>query len=200
MPPVIRIWLGFAALGTALIHLAVGVTAPFPLSVLLVGFGIAELGWGIATLATGRVLAARIVVGAALIPVLTWGATAALGSGLGVTSAETGFPPYPMAVASVFNIFLTVTVAIVLRRAPKALPTTGGAAASGAAGSGAARPGAATPGGWRFLVGLVVGGFLLSALTTPALAATEVGSHAVPHGSHGVPELIVPDPGGHGSH
>ncbi|MCY7404184.1 MAG: hypothetical protein LH475_06115 [Cryobacterium sp.] len=185
-------------------------TAPFRLSVLLVGFGIAELGWGIATLATGRVLAARIVVAAALIPVLTWGATAALGSGLGVTSAETGLPPYPMAVASVFNIFLTVTVAIVLRRAPKALPTTGGAAASGAAGSGAARPGAATPGaatpgaatpgGWRFLVGLVVGGLLLSGLTTPALAATEVGSHAVPHGSHGVPELIVPDPGGHGSH
>ena len=37
-------------------------------------------------------------------------------------------------------------------------------------------------------------------LTTPALAATEVGSHAVPHGSHGVTEVIVPESGGHGSH
>ncbi|WP_104090013.1 MULTISPECIES: hypothetical protein [unclassified Cryobacterium] len=195
MSAVIRTWLGFAALGAALIHLAVGVTAPFPLSVLLVGFGIAELGWGIATLATGRVITPRIVVGAALIPVFIWGVTAALGSGLGVTSAQTGLPLYPMVVASLFNIFLAATVAIALRRAPNGIPT-----AVGAASPGTLTPGSPTPGGWRFLTGLVVGGFLLSALTTPALAATEVGSHAVPHGSHGVTELIVPDSGGHGSH
>lgn len=185
MSPVMRTWLGFAALGSALIHLAVGATAPFPLSVLLVGFGVAELGWGIATLATGRVLAAKTVAGAALIPVLIWGATAALGSGLGVTNAEIGLPLYPMGVASLFNIFLAATVAIALRRAPNGPPTPVGAAA---------------PAGWRFLTGLVLGGFLLSALTTPALAATEVGSHAVPHGSHGVTELIVPDSADHRSH
>ena len=190
MSPVLRTWLGFAALGAALIHLAVGVTAPLPLSVLLVGFGIAELGWGIATLAAGRVITPRIVVGAALIPVFVWGATAALGSGLGVTSAQTGLPLYPMAVAALFSIFLAATVAIALRREPNGILTLAGAAA----------PRAATPGGWRFLTGLVVGGFLLSALTTPALAATEVGSHAVPHGSHGVTEVTVPDSGGHGSH
>ncbi|MDJ0377372.1 hypothetical protein [Cryobacterium sp. PH31-L1] len=199
MSPVVRTWLGFAALGAALIHLAVGVTAPFPLSVLLVGFGIAELGWGIATLATGRVITPRIVVGAALIPVFIWGVTAALGSGLGVTSAQTGLPLYPMAVASLFNIFLAATVAIALRRAPNGIPTALGAAAP-ATSPGTSTQGTSTPGGWRFITGLVVGGFLLSALTTPALAATEVGSHAVPHGSHGVTELIVPDSGGHGSH
>ncbi|MDJ0339774.1 hypothetical protein [Cryobacterium sp. PH31-O1] len=198
MSPVLRTWLGFAALGAALIHLAVGVTAPFPLSVLLVGFGIAELGWAIATLAAGRVIAPRVVVGAALIPVFIWGATAALGSGLGVTSAQTGLPLYPMAVASLFNIFLAVTVAIALRRAPSGIPTPVGAAAARA--PQASEPRAATPGGWRFLTGLVVGGFLLSALTTPALAATEVGSHAVPHGSHGVTQVTVPNSGGHGSH
>ncbi|SEN58787.1 hypothetical protein E3O25_10730 [Cryobacterium sp. TMT1-3] len=193
MSPVLRIWLGFAALGAALIHLAVGVTAPLPLSVLLVGFGIAELGWGIATLAAGRVIAPRVVVGAALIPVFIWGSTAALGSGLGVTSAQTGLPLYPMAVSSLFNIFLAATVAIALRRASHGIPTP-----VGAAGAGELR--AATPGGWRFLTGLVVGGFLLSALTTPALAATEVGSHAVPHGSHGVTQVTEPDPGSHGAH
>ncbi|MDJ0348669.1 hypothetical protein [Cryobacterium sp. PH29-G1] len=205
MSPVIRTWLGFAALGAALIHLAVGATAPFPLSVLLVGFGLAELAWGIATLATGRVLTARIVVGATLIPVLIWGATAVLGSGLGVTSAQTGLPLYPMAVASLFNLFLAATVAIALRRAANGPPTAVGAAALRAATPSASTPSASTssassPSGWRFLTGLVVGGFLLSALTTPALAATEVGSHAVPHGSHGVTQLIVPNSGGHGSH
>ena len=190
MSPVVRTWMGFAALGAALIHLAVGVTAPFPLSVLLVGFGVAELGWGIATLATGRITVPRIVVGAALIPVFIWGATAALGSGLGVTSAQTGLPLYPMAVASLFNIFLAATVAIELRRATNGVRIPASATAQGTA----------TPSGWRFLTGLVVGGFLLSALTTPALAATEVGSHAVPHGSHGVTEVITPESGGHGSH
>ena len=185
MSPVIRTWAGFAALGAALIHLAVGVTAPFPLSVLLVGFGVAELGWGIATLALGRVTFPRIIVGAALIPVFIWGVTAALGSGLGVTSAQTGLPLFPMAVASLFNIFLAASVAVALRHASNTVPPPGGTA---------------TPSGWRFLTGLVLGGFLLSALTTPALAATEVGSHAVPHGSHGVTEVITPESGGHGSH
>ncbi|TFB70947.1 hypothetical protein [Cryobacterium sp. Hz9] len=185
MSTVIRTWLGFAALGAALIHLAVGVTAPFLLSVLLVGFGIAELSWGIATLASGRVIAPRVVVGAALIPVFIWGAIAALGSGLGVPSAQTGLPWYPMTMASLFNIYVAATVALAMRRASSGNPPS---------------VGAASPGGWRFLTGLVVGGFLLSALTTPALAATDVGSLAVPHGSHRVVELDVPDPGGHGGH
>ena len=198
MSSVVSIWLGFAALGAALIHLAVGVTAPFALAVLFVGFGVVELGYGIATLATGRVLLPQITVGAALIPVFSWGLTAVLGSGLGVTSAQTGLPLFPLAIASLFNLFLAATAAIALRRAPNALPTSVGAAAPGTN-----TPDTANPGGWRFLTGLVVGGFLLSALTTPALAATEVGSHAVPHGSHGVTEVTIPDSGptdGHESH
>ena len=197
MSPVVRTWLGFAAFGAALIHLAVGVTAPLPLSVLLVGFGIAELGWGIATLTAGRVLVPRIIVGAALIPVFIWGTTAVLGNGLGVTSGQTGLPLYPMSVASLFNVFLAATVAIALRRSPTGPPTPATPSIETRRASAA---GAATPSGWRFLTGLVVGGFLLSALTTPALAATEVGSHAVPHGSPGVTEPTIPDSGGHGAH
>ena len=197
MSPVVRTWLGFAALGAALIHLAVGVTAPLTLSVLLVGFGVAELGWGIATLAAGRVLVPRVIVGAALIPVFIWGTTAVLGSGLGVTSGQTGLLLYPMAVASLFNVFLAATVAIALRHSPPGPPTpaTPRTSAVGASAVGASAVGAATPSGWRFLTGLVVGGFLLSALTTPALAATEVGSRAVPHGPHGMSAVTLPDSG-----
>ncbi|WP_104083438.1 hypothetical protein [Cryobacterium sp. Y11] len=197
MSPVVRTWLGFAALGAALIHLAVGVTAPLTLSVLLLGFGVAELGWGIATLAAGRVLVPRVIVGAALIPVFMWGTTVVLGSGLGVTSSQTGLLLYPMAVASLFNIFLAATVAIALRHSPPGLPTP---ATLGTSVVGTSAVGAATPSGWRFLTGLIVGGFLISALTTPALAATEVGSHAVPHGSHKVTEPTVPNSGGHDAH
>lgn len=200
MSPVIRTWLGFAALGAALIHLAVGATAPLPLSILLVGFGIAELGWGIATLAVGRVLVPRIIVGAGLLPIFTWGLTSALGSGLGINSVQTGLPLHPMAVASLFDIFLSATVAIALRQASKGRPMLVGAAATRPGTASATNSRATNPSGWRFLTGLVVGGFLLSALTTPALAATEVGSHAVPHGTHGVTELVVPDPAVHGAH
>ena len=180
MSPVVHTWLGFAALGAALIHLAVGVTAPFPLSVLFLGFGSAELCWGIATLATGRALLPRIVMGAALVPAVSWGLAVLLGSGLGTTITSTGLPLYPLATASLFNLFLFATVALSLRRAPTGLP---------------AAIDTVTPTGWRSLTGLVAGGFLLSALTTPALAATEVGSRAVPHGPHGMSAVTLPDSG-----
>ena len=193
MPAVIRTWLGFAAIGAALIHLAVGVTAPFPLSVLLLGFGSAELGWGIATLATGKILVPRVTVGAAIIAVLSLGVTAVLGSGVGASSGQTSLPPYPLAVASLFNFFLAVTVAVGLRPWRNRLSVRSATAVR-------TFPDTANPGGWRFLTGLIVGAFLLSALTTPALAATEVGSRAVPHGSHGEPEVIVPGDDGHESH
>ena len=47
--------MALASLGVGLVHLAVGAGSPLFLAILLVGFGIAELGWGIALLARGRV-------------------------------------------------------------------------------------------------------------------------------------------------
>ncbi len=180
-----RLWLAFAAIGAALIHLAVGASAPLSLAITLVGFGIAELGWGIATLIRGRLLAPEISVFAAPIPVLVWGATATLGSVFGSSVEATALPLFPMAIASLFNVFLAVTLAVIRRRAANRSSTTDVAAADVAA----------APQGWRFLTALMVGGILFSGLTTPALAATDAGRYAVPHGSH--PE-IVDD--GHGSH
>ncbi|QHT56632.1 hypothetical protein GXP71_11415 [Cellulomonas sp. H30R-01] len=48
------------------------------------------------------------------------------------------------------------------------------------------------------LVALVVGAGLVAAVTVPALAATDAGAHAQPHGSHGLPGL--PGLGGHAGH
>ena len=45
----------------------------------------------------------------------------------------------------------------------------------------------------RHLVGLVVGAVLVAGVVTPALAATEAGQHAVPHGEH----LELVEPGHH---
>ncbi|TFD47812.1 hypothetical protein E3T55_14760 [Cryobacterium frigoriphilum] len=179
MSAVTRLWLAFAALGAGLIHVAVGASAPFPLAVLLVGFGIAELAWGVATLSLGRLPAPRAVTGAALIPVFVWGATAALGSGLGVSAEATGLPLYSMAVASLFNLFLAVVMAVHQRHrsAEAAAADAGGASAV------STRSTPAAAGGWRFLTALTLGGVLFSGLTTPALAATDAGQLAVPHGT-----------------
>ena len=45
----------------------------------------------------------------------------------------------------------------------------------------------------RHLVGLIVGAVLVAGIVTPALAATEAGQHAVPHGEH----LEMVEPGHH---
>jgi len=195
MNPIIRIWLAFAAIGAALIHLAVGAAAPLPLSIILVGFGIAELGWGVVTLYRGRVLAQDATIALALVPVFVWGVTATLGSGLGVAAGSTGLPFYPMAVASLFGISLSAALAVFRRlgsRSPAA-PEADDAADTAVAQTLVELP------AWRFLAAVIVGSVLFSGLTTSALAATEAGKHAVPHGSHSIP---APDslPSPHSAH
>lgn len=53
-----------------------------------------------------------------------------------------------------------------------------------------------TPSAVRYLTALMAGGLVVSALTTPALAATEAGSYAQPHGEHDgsfTPQRDAPD-------
>ena len=180
-----RLWLAFAAMGAGTIHLAVGASAPILLAIVLVGFGAAELGWGVATLVRGRLIAAEMALFAALIPILVWGATATLGSGFGLPAGATGLPLFPMMVASLFGLFIAAALAAGRRTAG---PDIRVADEAGTFKLGAGRTNAAAaPQGWRFFAALTVGGLLFSGLTTPALAATEAGAHAVPHGSHGLP-------------
>ncbi|TFB52558.1 hypothetical protein [Cryobacterium tagatosivorans] len=199
MTPVARTWLAFAAIGAALVHLAVGAGAPLPLAIILVGFGIAELGWGVATLIRGRVLAPDATVALALVPIFVWGITAILGSGLGVSADATGLPFYPMAVASFFDIALACSLAWSRRSEARdidARPATTDAAASPRADVAVASP--QPQAAWRFLAALMVGGMLFSGQTTSALAATRAGEFAVPHGSHSTPGTDAP--GGHTDH
>jgi hypothetical protein len=178
MTPLTRTWLAFAAFGAGLIHLAIAAGSALPLAIPLAGLGAAELGWGVAILHLGRVIAPRTVVVVSLMPVLVWGGSAAIMPGFGMPSAS--LPAFPLAVASLFNLFIAVLVAIRLRGVaalPEAAPRTHQVG--------------------RFLIGLVAAGILVSGLTTPALAATEVGSHAVPHGTHHEPGSNMPTDNGH---
>ena len=54
MSQITRTWLGFAAIGAGLIHLAMVVSSPLPVAIVLVGLGVTEIGWGILAFANGR--------------------------------------------------------------------------------------------------------------------------------------------------
>jgi hypothetical protein len=71
----------------------------------------------------------------------------------------------PLAAACLLQFGLAISIAVEVRRATKA---------------GSTQPAA----GWRFVVGLVLGGLIVSGIATPALAATHAGEYAVPHGEH----------------
>lgn len=172
MTPTTRIWFAFASLGAGMVHLAVAAGAPLPVTIILAGFGIAELGWGVGVLVRGRLLAARAALGAALVPVLSWGALATVGSGWGPVAGD-ALPLFPMAVASLFDLVVAGALAVRSRRDPASVARDPGQAAGRQ--------------GWGFIGVLALAGALFSGLVTPALAATEAGSHAVPHGSHSFP-------------
>jgi hypothetical protein len=201
MTPVVRIWLAFSAIGAALIHFAVGASAPLVLGIILVVFGLAELGWGALVLIRSRLLAPGIVLGAALGPVIVWAAALSLGSGFGLPVVAVALPLFPMFIASLFNLFLAGSMAVLRRRAASRGPGPLSADAASVTASVPVSDPASDPAGWRFLTGLILAGFLVAGLTTPALAATDAGAHAVPHGAHAVPGLEFLDGGhGHGEH
>ncbi|MGH3705470.1 MAG: hypothetical protein ACRDT9_12630, partial [Agromyces sp.] len=103
-------------------------------------------------------------------------------------AATTDVPAGPLAAASVFIVVVALSAGIELRarsRLARARKPTNDRAAA--------------PSDTARLIGLVAGAALVAALATPALAATEAGESAVPHGSHepGTGELLpgVEQPG-----
>ena len=186
MIPISRLWCAFAAIGAGTIHLAVGASAPVLLSVILVALGVAELGWGVATLVRGRYLMPNQALIGALLPLVVWAVAAGLGSTSAVPADVTVLPVFPMTVATLFGLFVAGSLAVTRR----------GSGRRGRVSDGGVE---AAPQRWRFLAALTLGGVLVSGLTTPALAATDAGTQAVPHGSpsNSGPAVL---PGGPHSH
>lgn len=192
MTQITRLWIAFAAFGAGIIHLAVGAGAPALLAVTFVGLGVAELCWGVATLVRGRHLWPNQALVAALLPGIVWAAMVVLRSTSAMPADATVLPVFPMTIATLFGVFVAVSLALTRRRA-----RCRAAASDTPAGvTGATEP---APQGWRFLAALTLGGLLVSGLTTPALAATDAGTQAVPHGSpgHSGPAVLPGAPHSH---
>jgi hypothetical protein len=153
--PIVRAWLAFAALGAGIIHLALGHASGPGIGAALAVFGLAELAWGMAVLVLDRLPLARLVPLVATAPVAAWGLWLAAAAALGGPASASILPLLPMAVTTLFDLFIAATASLVLRhcaRHPEA-------------------PAPGRPRGARYLAGLVAGALAVSLLVTPVLDA-----------------------------
>lgn len=179
-----RTWPMLCALGAGLVLLALAAGAGGTVGGVTAAAGAAGLGWGVLSLRAGRALVPDLVLGTGA--ALLVGAGALVGSGL---AAAAGVPVGPLLAASAFVIVVAGHCAVVVRGRARA-------GREGRAGrADAAAPRVAAVDGRVPLVGLVVGALLVAGVATPALAATEAGRLAVPHGEHGGGSSSVPDHG-----
>ncbi|WP_419817864.1 hypothetical protein [Glaciibacter flavus] len=158
-------WPALAALGAGLVHLAVAASAPVVLTVVLVALGIAEIGWALTVLRAGRVMAVRSTLAVAASSSAVWVAIAFTLGATGIADPADSVPLLPLAAATLFTFYIAVEMARVTRSGKTATAATGT--------------------GGRLIVGLVIGAAIVAAVATPALAATDAGKLAHPHGEHG---------------
>lgn len=163
-----RSWPMLGALGAGLVLAALAAGAGGATQVALAGLGIAALGWGVLSLRAGRLIAPRAVLGVAVATLLAGGLASASGAMADVAGL-------PLVAASVFtaSVGLSAALSVRARRAADVRVEE------------PAKPASRDPHARLALTGLAVGAALVSALATPALAATEAGDAAVPHGQHG---------------
>ncbi|MEL4319305.1 hypothetical protein WJX64_09835 [Leifsonia sp. YIM 134122] len=184
-----RAWPPLAALGAGLIHLAVAASAPAVLAVLLAVLGIAEVTWGIAVLRAGRPVLVRIALVVSSASSALWAAVAFSLVAVGAAEPAASVPLLPLLAATMFTLSVAAVCARSLRRADASAAVTASTGSSAVHASPHAP--SAAGGGWRFVGAFAASAALVSAIATPALAATEAGQYAHPHGEHGV-ELVVP--------
>lgn len=164
MPTLTRTWLAFAAIGAGLIHLALVIGLPLPVGLVLAALGLVEFGWGVLTFAREPLVAPRVALVVALMPVVTWTLLLVTSSVSEAPELAASFGFLPLAVASLFELFAVAVLGVHLRRRRE----------SDAA--------SVFPGTFRYLLGLAVGALVVAGLTAPALAATEAGLFSQPHG------------------
>src|SRR4051794_40410272 len=134
MATLVRTWLGLAALGAGLIHLAVAAGAPPALLATFAVLGAAEVAWGAAALARRTVPVPRTALAGAMLPTLTWVGLLLAGAGTahgatnmaGAHPADTlaaSLPVGPMLAGSLLDLAIAAVLAVRLRLARPDVPT-----------------------------------------------------------------------------
>lgn len=158
MSPITRCWIAFASVGAGLIYLALVIASPPLVGGLLALVGIVGFAWGVLVMFDERFLAPRVAVLVALVPIVLWIAVLLLSGIAREPALAQGFRPFPLAVATVLELFIAIAIALHLRRGRT---TT-------------------TPGTGRFALGVVLGILVIGSLVAPALASTNL---LLPQGS-----------------
>jgi hypothetical protein len=122
-----------------------------------------------------RILAPAAVLTVALTPLAGWAVLLLAAAAGGAAELLQPFPLLPMAVAGAFELFVALVVGRRVRDGARSSLTDSPTA---------------VPAG-RFLAALFAGALASAALVTPALAATEAGAGAVPHGHGVVPQELL---------
>jgi hypothetical protein len=167
MSAITRTWVAFAAVGTGLIHVALVIGSPLALGISLAILGVIEFGWGILAFTRDELPFARAAMVVALAPLIVWGLLVAAASALQLSALAAVLDVVPWGIAAIFQLFVAGMLSRQARREREGNRAT-----------------ASAPGAARYLAALMVGALAVSALTTPALAATEAGIYAQPHGEH----------------
>lgn len=115
MSLLIRHWLALAALGAALIHLAVGAGSSPASMVALLVIGVAELAWAVAVLRSDRLPAATWAVVGALVPVAGWALLVSADVVLDAPGITSGVPAMPMLAATLLDLAIAAVVGRHLR-------------------------------------------------------------------------------------
>jgi len=163
MAALTRIWGAVAALGAALIALAVGAAAVPWIAVPMVAAGIAQAVIAVAAL-RGTRWHPSIVLVPLLLPTIVW-----LGALLAVPEAASSLPMAPLLAES--TLALGAAALLLLRRTHDDEP----------------RP-------IHTVLGLLSSAAVVATIATTALAGTNAGQFAQPHGEHGI---AVEEHGGH---
>lgn len=180
MSLIARSWLSFAAIGTGVIHLALVISSPLPIGVVLLVFGLAELAWGVLLLARDGMVLPRLAQSGAVAPLIFWSLLTVAATVLDAPQVSSSLRFVPMGIAAIFELFVAAVLTVHLRR----LADPDRQAAPG-------KPAGAV----KYLSAVLVAGILVGGLTTPALAATQAGSVAAEHGGTMGGMMMIDMPG-----
>jgi hypothetical protein len=162
---VARCWAGFASLGAGLVHLAVvreHLEQWWVFGVFFAVVGAAQIVWALLALAADRAPFLRLVVAGNLALVALWATTRTTGIPIGPER----WAPEPAGRADVLCIVLELATVVALAVAARGVrrPVVANVGRSRGAG--------------RAVALMFAGALAVSAVTTPALAATESGQHS----------------------
>ena len=177
MSVITRSWLSFSAIGAGVIHLALVISSPLAIAIPLVLLGVAELAWGVLILATDRLLLPRLAQAGAITPLLLWSLLTVTATLLAAPQITSSLRFIPMAIATIFGLFIAAVLSVSLRRQTETATETATKTQTDIS-----NPVTTPASALKYLSAVIIAGVLVGALTTPALAATQAGTVAIEHG------------------